>query len=487
MAANAAIIHSHRHHVNHAAVGSHDVLSAIFSHAPMTRQEYVSVVGLLLAVLSNVIIAGALNLQKIAGLQAKEQGVEFHKSQRWWAAVVLMCVGEFGNFTAYAFAPATLVAPLGAVSVVANSIISSLLGLEAFRFQDIMGTALVVCGGCVLVLFAPAGEANFSLQELEGYLLGGVFLVYIGLVLSVYIGLHLYRINTTQRSGPVIDLVMTAIIGSVTVRPTAPNHHAPLTPPAPFHQVLATKGFSTSLRRTIQGRENAFSSPVTYAMFIVILVTAAIQVRDINRALMRYGTSQVMPVYYVLFTLASICGSVVLYHEFAVVSGSRRLIFLAGCCITFFGVILITGNRDSESSADAAADDGDGTLLEFLGPSSSFEDRERVHTVLLSGGIGLALGLVLTPVCFPLFLCCSTLLGAGVGGATAELRDNRKMHHVDSSIGIPPLPTDTALFFSTRCSSLKRFCRVARVRGNVEVANATLLRPVNSPVASKAK
>jgi len=415
MAANAAIIHSHRHHVNHAAVGSHDVLSAIFSHAPMTRQEYVSVVGLLLAVLSNVIIAGALNLQKIAGLQAKEQGVEFHKSQRWWAAVVLMCVGEFGNFTAYAFAPATLVAPLGAVSVVANSIISSLLGLEAFRFQDIMGTALVVCGGCVLVLFAPAGEANFSLQELEGYLLGGVFLVYIGLVLSVYIGLHLYRINTTQRSGPVIDLVMTAIIGSVTV--------------------LATKGFSTSLRRTIQGRENAFSSPVTYAMFIVILVTAAIQVRDINRALMRYGTSQVMPVYYVLFTLASICGSVVLYHEFAVVSGSRRLIFLAGCCITFFGVILITGNRDSESSADAAADDGDGTLLEFLGPSSSFEDRERVHTVLLSGGIGLALGLVLTPVCFPLFLCCSTLLGAGVGGATAELRDNRKMHHVDSSIG----------------------------------------------------
>ena len=200
-------------------------------------------------------------------------------------------------------------------------------------------------------------------------------------------------------------------------------------------QVLATKGFSTSLRRTIQGRENALSNPITYAMLVVILITAAIQVRDINRALMRYGTSQVMPVYYVLFTLASICGSVVLYHEFAVVSGTRRLIFLAGCCITFFGVILITGNRDSECSSDAATEDTDGALMEFMGPSSSFEDRERVHAVLLSGGIGLALGLVLTPVCFPMFLCCSTLLGAGVGGAAAELKDNRKMHHVDSSIG----------------------------------------------------
>ncbi len=211
-------------------------------------------------------------------------------------------------------------------------------------------------------------------------------------------------------------------------------------------------------------------------MFLVILVTAAIQVRDINRALMRYGTSQVMPVYYVLFTLASICGSVVLYHEFAVVSGTRRLIFLAGCCVTFFGVILITGNRASEGASEAAAEDSDGALLEFLGPSSSLEDRERVHSVLLSGGIGLALGLVLTPVCFPMFLCCSTLLGAGIGGAAAELKDNRKMHHVDSSIGIFPAQPRLAFFtkpFSVICRILSAphtQLRIPRLRSDVEVA-----------------
>jgi hypothetical protein len=211
-------------------------------------------------------------------------------------------------------------------------------------------------------------------------------------------------------------------------------------------------------------------------MFVVILVTAAIQVRDINRALMRYGTSQVMPVYYVLFTLASICGSVVLYHEFAVVSGTRRLIFLAGCCITFFGVILITGNRDSECASDSVTEESDGALLEFLGPSSSVEDRERVHTVLLSGGIGLALGLVLTPVCFPMFLCCSTLLGAGIGGAAAELKDNRKMHHVDSSVGafiftpvVDPGPLQPH-FLSSLCHFLTRSRRVSCLRSDVEVA-----------------
>ena len=35
----------------------------------------------------------------------------------WWAGVVLMAVGETGNFAAYGFAPITLIAPLGCMSV----------------------------------------------------------------------------------------------------------------------------------------------------------------------------------------------------------------------------------------------------------------------------------------------------------------------------------------------------------------------------------
>jgi hypothetical protein len=38
--------------------------------------------------------------------------------------MALMFVGEAGNFLAYAYAPATLVAPLGAVSVISNRSLS---------------------------------------------------------------------------------------------------------------------------------------------------------------------------------------------------------------------------------------------------------------------------------------------------------------------------------------------------------------------------
>ena len=35
----------------------------------------------------------------------------------WWAGMLTMIVGEAANFAAYAFAPAILVTPLGALSI----------------------------------------------------------------------------------------------------------------------------------------------------------------------------------------------------------------------------------------------------------------------------------------------------------------------------------------------------------------------------------
>ena len=36
----------------------------------------------------------------------------------WWAGMITMIVGEVANFAAYAFAPAILVTPLGALSII---------------------------------------------------------------------------------------------------------------------------------------------------------------------------------------------------------------------------------------------------------------------------------------------------------------------------------------------------------------------------------
>lgn len=48
----------------------------------------------------------------------KEEFRHYTKDPLWWFGLFLMGLGEIGNFTAYGFAPASLVAPLGTTTVV---------------------------------------------------------------------------------------------------------------------------------------------------------------------------------------------------------------------------------------------------------------------------------------------------------------------------------------------------------------------------------
>ena len=43
----------------------------------------------------------------------------------WWAGIISMALGEVANFVAYAYAPATLVTPLGALSVLVTAVLSA--------------------------------------------------------------------------------------------------------------------------------------------------------------------------------------------------------------------------------------------------------------------------------------------------------------------------------------------------------------------------
>lgn len=50
--------------------------------------------------------------------QSQRDSKPYYTSVVWWCGVILMGIGELGNFAAYGFAPASLIAPLGCVSVI---------------------------------------------------------------------------------------------------------------------------------------------------------------------------------------------------------------------------------------------------------------------------------------------------------------------------------------------------------------------------------
>lgn len=83
------------------------------------------IIGLSLALSSSLFIGssfiikkkGLLKIGRSSAERAGSGGYAYLKEWLWWLGLITMGVGEAANFTAYGFAPAILVTPLGALSV----------------------------------------------------------------------------------------------------------------------------------------------------------------------------------------------------------------------------------------------------------------------------------------------------------------------------------------------------------------------------------
>lgn len=87
----------------------------------------------------------------------------------WWTGMVTMVVGEVANFAAYTFAPAILVTPLGALSVIIGAILASFLLDEKLGRLGILGCASCLIGSVIIILHAPADPDVNSVDEILNY------------------------------------------------------------------------------------------------------------------------------------------------------------------------------------------------------------------------------------------------------------------------------------------------------------------------------
>jgi drug/metabolite transporter (DMT)-like permease len=79
-----------------------------------------------------------------------------------WFGILGIIGGEIGNLVAYGYAPAAIVTPIGAIGVLTNVLITTLILKERIRKLNVVGMFAVVGGIVVTVYFAPKSEAIFA-------------------------------------------------------------------------------------------------------------------------------------------------------------------------------------------------------------------------------------------------------------------------------------------------------------------------------------
>ncbi|KAK1278563.1 hypothetical protein QJS04_geneDACA007411 [Acorus gramineus] len=75
-------------------------------------------------------------------------------------------VGEAANFIAYAFAPAVLVTPLGALSIIVSAVLAHFILKEKLHYLGILGCVMCIAGSVVIVIHAPQERSITSVQEI---------------------------------------------------------------------------------------------------------------------------------------------------------------------------------------------------------------------------------------------------------------------------------------------------------------------------------
>ena len=260
------------------------------------------------------------------------------RSPIWWAGITMMVLGEAGNFLAYGFAPASIVSPLGVVALVSNCLVAPLLLHERFRWRDALGVIIAV-GGCVTVVLS-ASDSNPKLgpDEIWDLISQWEFETYLGITIFLIIALAVASNKFGERT-ILIDLGLVGLFGGYTA--------------------LSTKGVASLLSNTIW---RVVTFPITYLLVAVLVFTAIMQIKYVNRALQRFNSTMVIPTQFVLFTISVIVGSAILYRDFERTTPEDAGKFVGGCALTFLGVWCITSGRndgDSQGDEEFSLNEGD--------------------------------------------------------------------------------------------------------------------------------
>ncbi|KAI1144391.1 DUF803-domain-containing protein [Hypoxylon sp. FL0543] len=291
-------------------------------------------------------------------MQAEEKhgfsgdGFVYLRNPLWWAGMVTMVIGETCNFAAYAFAPAILVTPLGALSVLIGAVLGSYFLKEELGTLGKLGCAICLLGAIIIVLHAPPDEDIQTVDQILGYAIRPGFLLYCAVV-TIFATVMIYKVAPVHgKKNPLIYLSICSTVGSVSV--------------------MSIKAFGIALKLTFAGN-NQFSHASTYVFIILTALCILTQMNYFNKALSQFSTQIVNPLYYVTFTTATLCASFILFGGFNTTDTINTLSLLCGFLVTFTGVYLLNlSRRDPNGTKALAGQSTDATGTDMI---SSLQTR----------------------------------------------------------------------------------------------------------------
>lgn len=241
-----------------------------------------------------------------------------------------MGIGEIANFAAYTFAPASLVTPLGALSVLVSTVLASKYLQEKLNILGKLGCVLCILGSTIIVIHSPKENEVKSIEIFFQKLQEPPFLVYVFLVILTYTAIYFYFGPLYGHQNVVVYILLCSSVGSLTV--------------------MACKGLGLTIKTAFTEDKSQIQNGLTIFLIFSLISCIVIQMNYLNKALDLFNTGVVTPVYYVLFTILVIVSSTILFSEWENLNVNDIIGNVCGFATVVIAMFLFNGFKDFDIS-----------------------------------------------------------------------------------------------------------------------------------------
>ncbi|KAM3199446.1 putative magnesium transporter NIPA4 [Capsicum annuum] len=289
--------------------------------------------GVILALSSSIFIGASFIIKKkglkkasaTGGTRAGSGGHAYLLEPMWWAGMLTMIIGEGANFAAYAYAPAILVTPLGALSIIVSAVLAHFILKERLHIFGIVGCVLCLVGSVSIVLHAPLEKKIESVMEVWHLATEPGFIVYTCVVVVVVLVLIFRYVPKLGQRYLVIYIGICSLTGSLTV--------------------MGVKAVGIALKLSFEGK-NQFKYYQTWLFTVFVIVFCLLQLNYLNKALETFNTAVVSPVYYVMFTTLTILASMIMFKDYDHQTATQIITALCGFITILGGTFLLHKTKD---------------------------------------------------------------------------------------------------------------------------------------------
>ncbi|XP_055822153.1 probable magnesium transporter NIPA2 [Solanum dulcamara] len=298
--------------------------------------------GVILAISSSIFIGASFIIKKkglkkagaTGGTRAGSGGHSYLLEPMWWAGMLTMIVGEGANFAAYAYAPAILVTPLGALSIIVSAVLAHFILKERLHMFGIVGCVLCLVGSISIVLHAPLERKIESVMDVWHLASEAGFIIYTCVVVVTVLVLIFRFVPKYGQRYMVIYIGICSLTGSLTV--------------------MGVKAVGIALKLTFEGK-NQFKHYQTWLFTVFVIIFCLLQLNYLNKALDTFNTAVVSPVYYVMFTTLTILASMIMFKDWDHQTATQIITELCGFVTILSGTFLLHKTKDMGNSQSTNA------------------------------------------------------------------------------------------------------------------------------------